>query len=166
MIRKARIDDLDAMYEIRLQASKRMHQMGIDQWQDEQPTKAMFLEDIKKQQAFVYTKHETILGIATLQLEPEVTYEPYVDMTQQAVTCHRIAVSNEALGQGIAKAFLAYMETYAKEHRIHMLYVDTHPNNTPMKQLLEKHGMIPIKNIELRHLRSSKRILFMKTLTF
>lgn len=166
MIRKALLEDLTSIFEIRIEASKRMKAMGIDQWQDSQPTLEMFISDIEKGIAYVFERNQKIVGIATFQTDPENTYETLVDLKIPALTCHRLAVSNEALRQGIAKQLLSYMEKYAKMQNIHILYVDTHPDNIPMQQILKNFGMKPLGNIMLMHLRSKKRTLFMKTLTF
>jgi RimJ/RimL family protein N-acetyltransferase len=166
MIRKARLADLDTMYDIRLQASKRMHLMGIDQWQDIHPTKDQFLEDIKKEQAFVYESNEGIQGIISLQIDPEYAYESLVDISLRALTCHRLAVADDALGKGYAKEMLLYMESYAQHHKINILYVDTHPNNIPMRKLLKSISMQPVGIILDGYQNASERILYQKRLEF
>lgn len=166
MIRKATLNDLDAMYEIRCQAAKRMKKMGIDQWQDQAPEKSRFKEDIEYHRAFVYEENELILATATFQIEPERTYEHLVDISIPACTCHRIAVSDQGLRRGIASSLLTYMESYATSKRIKRLYVDTHHDNLPMQRMLQNKDYAYIGDIIIPFLRSNKRMLFMKTLTF
>ena len=166
MIRQATINDLEVMYAIRMQAKERMAAMGIDQWQDDQPTKKQFEEDILYKRAYVYVIDEEVVATATFQTEKEMTYESLVDLKIQAMTCHRIAVASHKTNRGIGKKLLMYMELFASQKNIQRLYVYTHPNNQPMQQLLKKLGYEPLGTIFLTHLRSKERLLYMKTLTF
>ncbi|MGA0351324.1 MAG: GNAT family N-acetyltransferase [Acholeplasmataceae bacterium] len=166
MIRIARPSDVSRMYEIRLEAAKRMKSMGIDQWQDAPPTIEHFERDVHYQRAYVYEENGMVLATATFQLEKEYAYEGVIDLLIPAVTCHRIAVSNLGLRKGIGKALISFMVHYAKSLKISRLYVDTHPMNIPMKRLLQTFDFIYLGDILLHHLRSKERMLFMKTLTF
>lgn len=166
MIRPATLKDLNDMYDIRIQAARRMKYMGIDQWQDEHPLKETFKEDILKKRAYVYEYHRQVLGTATFQISPEISYKSLVDITIPAITCHRIAVADKGLRQGIATQFMNYMEMLAKTKHIYVLYVDTHHDNMLMRHLLQRNKFTYIGDITLEHLRSKARMLYMKTLTF
>lgn len=166
MIRQATLNDLESMYAIRLQAKERMAAMGIDQWQDQHPTKKQFEEDIMLNRAYVYVINEEVIATATFQTEEETTYYSLVDLKVKAMTCHRIAVASHQTKQGIGKALLLFMETLASQKGIQRLYVDTHPHNHPMRQLLKHLDYRPLGTIFLTQLRSQERLLYMKTLTF
>jgi RimJ/RimL family protein N-acetyltransferase len=165
MIRQAKLDDLDAIFDIRLEASNRLKQMHINQWQSESPTKEKFLEDISKGICFVYEFNGIILGTATFQIEPEYTYQTLTDVTIPAITLHRIAVSNKGLHRGIGHAFFDFMQDHALSLGYHKLYVDTHPDNLIMQKLLHKHDFVLLGTIELEGIPSPTRRVYFKSLT-
>ena len=165
MIRKAKLKDLDEIFNVRLDARQRMKNINIDQWQDEEPTKERFLNDIILKRAYVMTIEEEIVGIITLQFEPEGSYFKYINNEEKYLTCHRIAIKNGFTQKGYAKKLLKFAEDLALKRKIKKIYIDTHPNNLPMKNLIKKMGYKYLKLISLSYLRSKKRELHVKFLS-
>jgi len=165
MIRQAQLNDLEAIFDIRQEASARLKRMHINQWQSESPTREKFLEDITKGMCFVYERDDMILGMATFQREPEYSYQTLTDMSIPAITLHRIAVSDQALHQGIGHAFFDFMQSYACTHGYQRLYVDTHPDNMIMQKILHKHDFTLLGSIKLEGIPSPTRWVYFKSLT-
>jgi N-acetylglutamate synthase-like GNAT family acetyltransferase len=165
MIRQATIHDLNEIFDIRLEASERMKNEHINQWQGMHPTKEQFHQDMMHGTCFVYEQDGTIFATATFQIEKELTYASLVDLDIPAMTLHRIAVRNQALHQGIGKAMLAFMEIHAQTLNIHTLYVDTHKDNTKMKHLLKSFQYTFIGIVELPNISSPHREVYRKSLT-
>lgn len=165
MIRKALLKDLDDIFKIRLEAARRLKEDNVDQWQGIHPTKEQFHQDIINGTCFVYEQDGTIFGMATFQLEKELTYQSIVNLNISALTLHRIAVSDKALNKGIAKSFFHFMEQLAIELDRHTLYVDTHPNNIRMKKLLKTFEFECIGSVTLPNISSPLRDVYRKSLT-
>lgn len=163
-IRLATKDDLDVIIKIRQEASLRLKHDGVNQWQGEEPSMKTFLYDIEKKYAYVIEKDDHILSMASLCLEFESAYQILVDDSVSSMTIHRIAVSNEAIGQNITKIWFEFFEKQAKIHRRKRIYIDTHANNFRMLNLLKKYQYLYVGLIEFKHLPDPQRYLFMKTI--
>jgi N-acetylglutamate synthase-like GNAT family acetyltransferase len=163
-IRLARTDDIDVIMKIRQEASLRLKHDGVNQWQGEEPSKKTFLYDIEKTYAYVIEKDHQVVSMASLCLEFESAYETLVDKSISSMTIHRIAVSNEVLGQNITKIWFEYFEKQAKILKLSRIYIDTHADNFKMLNLLRKYQYLYVGLFEFKHLPDPQRYLFMKTI--
>ena len=163
-IRLATTDDVDVIMNIRQEASLRLKHDGVNQWQGEEPSKKTFLYDIKKKYAYVIEKNDHIVSMASLCLEFESAYETLVDDSVSSLTIHRIAVSNEAVGQNITKIWFEFFENQARIHRRTRIYIDTHADNFRMLNLLKKYHYLCVGLFEFKQLPDPERYLFMKTI--
>ena len=163
-IRKAVRSDLDDIFEIRQQASRRLKEDGVNQWQGVEPSKETFLNDIQNQEAFVILDHDKIIGMASLCLSKEAAYETLVDLEIDAITIHRIAIHHDYLFKSISTYWFDFFETQATIKNITRIYIDTHPDNFRMLSLLKKHHYRHLGQFEFKHLPSPLRHLFMKTI--
>ena len=53
---------------------------------------------------------------------------------------HRVVVSDEYLGKGLAQRMFKYIEEYALENNIHSVKADTNFDNAAMLRIFEKNG--------------------------
>jgi GNAT superfamily N-acetyltransferase len=158
------LSDLDDIINIRNQASKRLKEDGIDQWQGIEPSRETFIKDIENKEAYVMIDQDKIIGIASLCLSNEEAYQDLVDLKIKAVTIHRIAVHYDYLLKGLSKHWFEFFENQAKNLKRTRIYIDTHPNNFKMLSLLKKYHYTYMGQIEYKHLPSPLRQLFMKTI--
>lgn len=163
-IRLATTDDLDDIMNIRQEASLRLKHDGVNQWQGKEPSKKTFLYDIEKKYSYVIEKDDHIVSMASLCLEFESAYETLIDNSVSSLTIHRIAVSNEAVGQNITKIWFEFFEKHAKIHRRSRIYIDTHADNFKMLNLLRKYQYLYVGIFEFKHLPDPQRYLFTKTI--
>ena len=163
-IRLATPDDIDTIMKIRQEASLRLKLDGVNQWQGEEPSKHTFLHDIEKKHAYVIVKDQHIISMASLCLEFESSYQTLVDDSVSSMTIHRIAVSNDALGQNITKIWFLFFEKQAKILKRTRIYIDTHADNFRMLNLLRKYQYLYVGSFEFKHLPDPQRYLFMKTI--
>jgi GNAT superfamily N-acetyltransferase len=165
MIRKALLNDLNRIFDIRQEASQRLHMLGINQWQSEKPSIDDFRQDIINQSCFVYEIDGVIYGMATFQITYDLNYENVIDSNINALTIHRIAVSNDKTHQGIGHALMDYAETYARSIQKKVMLIDTHPKNHYMQNLIKAHHYQYVATITLLDIPSPKRFLYRKSLT-
>jgi GNAT superfamily N-acetyltransferase len=158
------LSDLDDIINIRNQASKRLKEDGVDQWQGIEPSRETFIKDIENKEAYVMIDQDKIIGIASLCLSNEEAYQDLVDLKIKAVTIHRIAVHHDYLLKGLSKHWFEFFENQAKNLKRTRIYIDTHPNNFKMLSLFKKYQYTYIGQFEFKHLPSPLRQLFMKTI--
>lgn len=158
------LSDLDDIINIRNQASKRLKEDGVDQWQGIEPSRETFIKDIQNKEAYVMIDQDKIIGIASLCLSNEEAYQDLVDLKIKAVTIHRIAVHHDYLLKGLSKHWFEFFENQAKNLKRTRIYIDTHPNNFKMLSLLKKYHYTYMGQFEFKHLPSPLRQLFMKTI--
>lgn len=142
--RVARKEDIDFLVQIVKDAKAFMKENGFEQWTEGYPTEEHILEDIKKEECYLWEEEGKICGMMTLSFEGEVAYEGL----QKGVwntgsvygTIHRFAVSKEARGRGISGKLIQLAEQLCKEQRVSGMRVDTHRKNNIMKKFLKSHG--------------------------
>ena len=67
MIRQATLNDLDVIWQLRLETTQLLKERGIDQWQFQNPTKQTFENDIRLGEFYVYVDHKEIMGMMALK---------------------------------------------------------------------------------------------------
>ncbi len=146
--------DLDAVMAIIEEARRTIAALGIDQWQNGSPNRAMLTKDVSAGQGRVaVTPEGKIVGTFALIYDGEPTYDVIHngawlmpdrdgrgDVTYLAI--HRVAVSVAHRGQGVSTAIIDHAETTARILGKTSLRIDTHEGNAVMRRMLEKHGFI------------------------
>ncbi len=146
-IRKSTPCDVCALMEIFDEARGTIATLGIDQWQDGYPTRAIVLTDIDLSRSYAAVIDGKICGTFVLVDDGEITYDKIYnghwmtgDESQSYVAIHRVAISVKNRGQGVSTAMIDYAEKYAKSLGRKSLRIDTHEGNKVMRRMLEKHG--------------------------
>ena len=138
--------DLDAIWDIILQAQVFMHSQGLDQWQDGYPERAQLAEDIAKGQSYLLETGGQAAATAVLQTEHEPDYDHIYEgawrLDAPCACIHRLAAAGGQRGKGAAHALLSALEQHALQNGISYLRVDTHEDNRPMRRFLEKNGFV------------------------
>ena len=137
IIRKTTERDFPAICQIYADARDFMRESGNpDQWRDEDPALEVIDRDIKAGLSYVCVQNDEIVGVFYFNIEPEPTYrkidgqwlnnEPYG-------VVHRIATSRSFRGAG------TFCLEWCFDQCLN-LRIDTHRDNTPMRNLLNKLG--------------------------
>ena len=140
-LRKADLTDMLGIWKILQQAIARRKEEGSNQWQDGYPNPDSIEHDIKNNYGFVLESATEILGYAALIFEIEPAYEIIEGKwlsNQKYLVVHRVAVSNQHAGQGIATLIFKEIEKVALSKNISSIKVDTNFDNIPMLKILEK----------------------------
>lgn len=160
-IRLAKQNDLDRILQIYESARRFMCEVGNpNQWGKANPPVSRTMEDIETQKLYVVTDHDLIVGVFFFDIGNDPTYIVIYDGNwlndKPYGVIHRIAVSDEARGKGVAG--LCFDFAFAKCRN---LKIDTHKNNMPMQRALAKHGFTKCGIIHLAN--GDERIAFQKT---
>ena len=154
--------DLDAVMAIIEEARGTIAALGIDQWQNGTPNRAMLTRDMAEGLGRVVTLDGEIVGTFALLYGGEPTYDAIYDgrwLTPDRtpdgsvayIAVHRVAVSVAKRGSGISTAMIGYAEDYARILGKTSLRIDTHKGNTVMRRMLEKHGFVHCGTIYLQN---------------
>lgn len=139
--------DLAHILKIIAEAQELLKVNKIDQWQNGYPNESQISSDIASGDSFVVINSENrIVATVFLTTSSEPTYQKVykggwlTPLTETYGTIHRLAVSAEERGKGIAKWIISECEKNLQKQNISNLKIDTHPNNKGMQSLIGKLG--------------------------
>ena len=152
-IRLTTQNDLDTVMSIIEEARRTIAALGINQWQNGSPNRAMIEEDIALGQSRAVTLDGEIVGTFALIFDGEPTYRvieqgswSLPDRTELGewsyLAIHRVAVSVASRGTGVSTAIIRHAEDTARSLGLTSLRIDTHEGNVVMRRMLEKHGFV------------------------
>lgn len=135
--------EIPQIWSILQQAIERRKNDGSNQWQNGYPNPETIQNDIVNGAGFVLTEQETVIGYSAVIINDEPAYleiEGKWLTTGDFIVVHRVAISDEYLGQGLVQKMFAHMEDFALKNNIHSIKVDTNFDNPAMLRILEKLG--------------------------
>lgn len=141
--RKATETDVPLIWEILQQAIARRKADGSTQWQNGYPNPETVYNDIAKGVGFVLADGETIIAYSAVLINDEPAYDAIDGQwlsNSDFVVVHRVAISEDYLGQGLVQKMFGYFEDFALQNNIHSVKVDTNFDNLPMLRIMEKLG--------------------------
>jgi len=141
--RKAAISEIPAIWDILKQAIARRKEDGSEQWQDGYPNPEVVQKDVDAGHGFVLTEGDTIIGYSAVLINDEPEYAKIKGKwlsDNDFVVFHRIAISENYLGKGLAKKILEHIEEFAIDNNIYSVKADTNFDNTAMLKIFEKSG--------------------------
>nr|WP_315196300.1 GNAT family N-acetyltransferase [uncultured Flavobacterium sp.] len=163
--RKATASEIPAIWDILQQAIARRKKDGSEQWQDGYPNSEVVKKDVEAGYGFVLTDGETIIGYTAVLINDEPEYVKIKGewlSNNDFVVFHRVALSENYLGKGLAKKILKYIEEFALSNNIYSVKADTNFDNIAMLNIFEKSGY---KYCGKVYFRGGERKAFEKTLT-
>ncbi len=142
--RQAVLADVDRVWQILQQGIQKRKAEGSQQWQDGYPNLQVLLADIAKASGLVMEINgEGIVGYCALMVNDEPQYahiEGQWLSDGDFVVFHRLVIAQEHLGKGLAKAFFAEIENFARTRQIQSVRADTNFDNLEMLQLFARCG--------------------------
>ena len=146
-IRRTEMSDLEALMPIFDEARTTIASLGIDQWQNGYPNRAVITADVDGSRSYCIVVDGEICGTFALIRDSEPTYNEIFDgewLTgdgrEHYYAIHRVAISVKCRGKGISTAIISYCAEEAKKANKISLRIDTHRGNVVMRKMLEKHG--------------------------
>ncbi|MCL7987656.1 GNAT family N-acetyltransferase [Sphingobacterium sp. lm-10] len=141
LFRQAKIREANAIWNILQDAVARRKADGSAQWQDGYPNLQVVEKDIDRGAGYVLVDGDFLVGYCAILIDDEPAYQNIQGtwLTDGSfVVFHRVAVSKDYIGMGMAQQLLLHIETFAKEHAIQSLRADTNFDNTAMLRIFEK----------------------------
>jgi GNAT superfamily N-acetyltransferase len=133
--RKADLKDTSSIWELLQQAILRRKKDGSNQWQDGYPNPEVIQHDIEKSIGYVLTEEELIIGYCAVLINDEPEYENIIGKwltNSDFVVFHRVAISENYLGKGLAKKMIRFIEKFALDNNIQSVKADTNFDNAAM----------------------------------
>lgn len=141
-IRLATLHDIESIMQLVATVVPMMQETGNLQWDNNYPNTEVFTQDVNNGQLWVADFDGQIAGVIAIvnDQEPEYSQVPGWDITEPAVVAHRLAVSPDFQGKGIAAALLRQCEEVAHQQGVSLIRLDTNTVNRPMQNLFLKLG--------------------------
>ena len=141
ILRKAQIPEAEIIWQILQQAIERRRKDGSNQWQDGYPNQEVVKTDISLGKGYVLEIDNAIAAYAALVFNDEPAYYEIIGdwlTNDDFLVIHRVAVSDDFLGKGIAVLLFQKLEDFAMENQVFSIKVDTNFDNLAMLHILEK----------------------------
>jgi GNAT superfamily N-acetyltransferase len=143
ILRKAHISEKALIWEILQDAIEQRRQEGSSQWQDGYPNELSVSNDMENGHAYVLTENEIILAYLAVIFDKEPAYEAIEGKwltNGDYLAVHRVAVSKQVKGKGIATKLFRQLERLCLQQKVYSIKVDTNFDNIPMLKILDRLG--------------------------
>lgn len=139
-LRKANPDDAPIIWDILSGAIQLRKEQGSAQWQDGYPNLQTVENDIALEQGYVYDSGNELIGYVAIILNVEPAYDDIEGQWQSDgdfYVIHRLAISGNYGGKGLATDLLKEIEAYAVKSKIFSIRADTNYDNAAMLKIFK-----------------------------
>ena len=146
IIKPTTLNNIPTIMSIIGDAQSYLKNLGIDQWQDGYPNEEQILIDIKNEVSYVIgNKENDVMGTVVFTTKTETAYKNIegdwlTEANSKYGVIHRLAVSNEFRGYGVAKYAFQYFENELIQSKVSSMRIDTHRGNKGMQKLITSLG--------------------------
>jgi ribosomal protein S18 acetylase RimI-like enzyme len=149
-IRLAVREDVAAVIDLLRRIVPSMRAAGNLQWDERYPCVAVFENDVEQRQLWVAEVDGALAGIVAVTTghEPEYGHAGWA-VEEAGVMVHRLAVSPEFRGAGVAAALMRKAEEVAVERGLPAVRTDTSIENEAAQRLFLKMGYVQTGEISL-----------------
>ncbi len=144
------MSDIDRVMGIIDEGRAALRAAGVDQWQGGYPYRETIEADIARGESYVVeTRDGCMVATVAFGVGGKSSYDCMYDgewltasrsANPEYLTVHRLAVTSEGRGRGVAAYILDEAKRAAREGGMRSVRIDTHPDNAPMRRSLEKAG--------------------------
>lgn len=140
-LRLATVADLPVIMEMTRTVVGLLNAEGNFQWNETYPVEADFTKDINDGTLWVSLVDGAIAGYAALTTDQPDEYKNVGwDVTQLCIVPHRLAVSPNFRGKGIAQSLMSQAEQLVRDRGLKEVRVDTNSINAAMNGVFKKMG--------------------------
>lgn len=149
MIRAAKILEIPDILTMTKACALHMSVNGIQQWNEQYPSKMVFETDIHRKELFVLEKYDTIIGTIVISTQMDKEYEDidWLTPSNHNMYIHRLSVHPDYQGKGYAQKLMTFAENYALENKFSSIRLDTFSQNKRNQKFYERRGYIKLGNI-------------------
>lgn len=127
---------------------------GIDQWDENYPDRESLVKDIETRTLFAYHEGESVIGIVVLNEHQDEEYGEMSWSTSEDdrnLVVHRLAVSPEHQGKGIARKLMDFAEDYARDQGFDAIRLDTFSQNPRNQRFYVNRGYTELGLVYLKY---------------
>ena len=126
-----------------------MIEQNIFQWNEQYPTLEAFENDSKRNELYVLTFSEEIIGSLVISTLKDEEYNDVSWLTEDANNyyIHRLAIHPEHQRKGYAKKLMDFAEATAKENNATSVRLDTFSQNHRNQKFYEARGYQKLESI-------------------
>ncbi len=149
MIRKANVSEIEQIITITRACAANMIEQNIFQWNEQYPTLEAFENDSKRNELYVLTFSEEIIGSLVISTLKDEEYNDVSWLTEDANNyyIHRLAIHPEHQRKGYAKKLMDFAEATAKENNATSVRLDTFSQNHRNQKFYEARGYQKLESI-------------------
>lgn len=166
IFRKTKSEDIDQIMKIYKESTESLKEDGVDQWQNEGPSEGSLIHDMEMEYSYVLEDEGNIKGTSAVIFDGEKTYGLIFNgewlNEEEYCTVHRFAVGTSSRKKGIASIMMADIEKLSVNNGFYNIRIDTHEDNSKMRNFLEKSGFTICGKIFLTN--GDLRIAYQKVL--
>lgn len=152
-LRKAKLEDLNEIFEITKEAIEYQIENGNNQWNKNYPNINILKKDIEKNNAYVIENNKKIIAYAVLEYEKIKNYENIIegniDNNEKYSSIHRLMVSKKYMNKNIATTLLEKLIRISIRDGYFINLIDTKKENKAMLKVIEKIKYVYIAKIVL-----------------
>jgi len=142
MIQKATLNDIDNILNITKACARHMVSKHIFQWNENYPNRATFETDVKRDELYVLSIKNEIIGCITISIIIDNEYLPirWLTPNKNNIYIHRLAIHPNYQGKGYAQLLMNYAETFSIENNYTSIRLDTFSQNLRNQKFYELRG--------------------------
>jgi ribosomal protein S18 acetylase RimI-like enzyme len=140
----AELSQLEMVWDIFTRAVAQMNNTGINQWDELYPDEAILLEDIQKQQLYIFSVDGRPAACVVLNEEQSEEYQEvqWQYTNGRIAVIHRVCVDPRLQNRGIAKKLLAQVEEMFKQQGYTSVRLDAFSQNPYSNRLYQGTGYV------------------------
>jgi len=145
----AKISEIPEILLLTKACAQVMSSKGIHQWNEHYPSKQAFESDIDRNELYVYTLENKIVGTIVIStfMDEEYTSVNWLSPNDNNLYIHRLAVHPSFQKQGYAVQLMDYAEAFAKAKKATSIRLDTFSQNPRNQKFYEQRGYKRLGNI-------------------
>lgn len=152
IIKQAKADDLDAIMDMYASCVEGMLALGIDQWDESYPNRAIIEQDLKDACYYIgVLEGEIVAGMRVDKIQdPTYLRIDWKDKTNNFMVVHRLGSKTNVWNKGIGKQMMEFAEKLAKEKGCSSFRLDTYSHNPKAIAFYKKRGYSQLGHINLK----------------
>lgn len=152
ILKQAETQDLDAIMEMYASCVKGMLALGIDQWDENYPSRKIIEQDLKDACYYIgILDNEIVAGMRVDNIQdPSYLSINWADKSNNFMVVHRLGSKTKVWNKGVGKQMMDFAENLAKEKGCSSFRLDTYSHNPKAMEFYKKQGYTQLGPINLK----------------